>query len=385
MTTPDTPPENPPDKTPSPSEDSDSIPQESRAGEAGPAGIQPADTGAPTPARVSAITGPLSVGDLLDRIFRVYRARFGVLVLTAALFLIPIAIVNGIITGQFMVGYLDFLQNIATVPATDVADAMGPFFIYTMGILGISLLAGLSSSVVNLAVSIHVLRFYDGNQLTVGEGIRRALPKLWRLILLYLTQALATFLTVVVIGGVAVLVLVLVGVAMGGVAMLALEGSEMAGPFAVVGMIVLLLCLYVFLLALIAVPVLYLSARWIVAVPALVNEGLGPIAALRRSWQLTVRNVWRSVFYLVLLFILSSLVVSVPLTVIQQVLMLLPIGTDIAIAMSTAIGSLFNVIWQPLYATGLVLLYFDLRVRRESYDVELQVTQLEQEVASGAR
>lgn len=151
-----------------------------------------------------------------------------------------------------------------------------------------------------------------------------------------------------------------------------------------VGMVVLFICGYVFLLALIGLPILYLSARWIVAVPSLINENLGPLAALRRSWQLTLRNVWRCVFYLFLLFVLSSLVVSIPLAVIQQVLMLLPIPTEFAFAGSTALGSLFSVIWQPFYATGLVLLYYDLRVRRESYDLDLQVSRLESEVAGEA-
>ena len=34
------------------------------------------------------LSGPMSVGDLLDRAFRLYRARFGVFLLTATVFLL---------------------------------------------------------------------------------------------------------------------------------------------------------------------------------------------------------------------------------------------------------------------------------------------------------
>ena len=43
---------------------------------------------------------PLSIGDLLDWSLRIYRARFGKLVLTAAILLVPLGLVGGLLTGQ---------------------------------------------------------------------------------------------------------------------------------------------------------------------------------------------------------------------------------------------------------------------------------------------
>ena len=37
----------------------------------------------------SPLSGPMTVGDLLDRAFRLYRARFSHFLLTAMLFLVP--------------------------------------------------------------------------------------------------------------------------------------------------------------------------------------------------------------------------------------------------------------------------------------------------------
>ncbi|MEX1019900.1 MAG: glycerophosphoryl diester phosphodiesterase membrane domain-containing protein [Litorilinea sp.] len=347
-----------------------------------------ATTSAPTvPAPAAAwagpaITGPMSIGDLLDRIFRLYRARFGVLVLTAAVLMVPLALISGTMMGQFMVGYMDFVQNMATSASTDPGPAFGALAGYGGVIFFVAILSGLVSGMVNLAVSVHGLRFYEGETLTVVEGLRRALPRLWHVVLLYIVQFSALIAVVMVVAVVVILLVMLVGLAVGGAAMFLFQDSEVGGPLAAVGLVILFICGYLFLLALMGLPVLYLSARWIVAVPALVNEGLGPVAALRRSWQLSKGSTMRTVLYLFLLFVLSSLVVSIPLAVIQQILLILPIPVNVSLGLSTALGSLFNIVWQPLYAIGLVLLYYDLRVRRESYDVARRIDQLEQEVGA---
>ena len=43
------------------------------------------------------LSGPMSVGDLLDRAFRLYRARFGVFLLTAAIFFFPAGIISAVV------------------------------------------------------------------------------------------------------------------------------------------------------------------------------------------------------------------------------------------------------------------------------------------------
>lgn len=350
-----------------------------------PSNSAPPDSGAPPPHVGGAeISGPLSVGDLLDRIFRLYRARFGVLVLTAAVLLVPIALLNGAVTGQFMVGYLDFLQNLATSPNVAPEDALGTVVGYGGAIFLIAIISGLASGLVNLAISVHGLRFYQGELLSVMEGLRRALPRLWHVVVLYVVQFAALIGIMLVVVTAFVLVIFLVGIVGGTAAATLLQGSDVAGPIAAVGLIVLLLCGYLLMFLIMGLPVLYLMARWVVAVPVLVNEGLGPIASLRRSWQLTQASVWRCVFYLFLLFVLSALVISLPLGVLQQILLLLPIPMQLAFGISTGLSSLFNIVWQPLYAVGMVLLYYDLRVRRESLDVAQRIARLEQETGLAA-
>jgi hypothetical protein len=53
-----------------------------------------------------------------------------------------------------------------------------------------------------------------------------------------------------------------------------------------------------------------------------------------------------------------------------------------ATGLSTALGQLVTIVWLPLQVVAMVLLYYDLRVRAESYDLALQIEQLETQARS---
>jgi hypothetical protein len=87
--------------------------------------------------------------------------------------------------------------------------------------------------------------------------------------------------------------------------------------------------------------------------------------------------------YLVLLGILSWIVTTLPLTIIQFVLTAaLPLDNiGLVSGISAGLSSIFTVLWQPLNVAAVVLLYYDLRVRKEGYDLALRVERLEAEVS----
>jgi hypothetical protein len=51
---------------------------------------------------------------------------------------------------------------------------------------------------------------------------------------------------------------------------------------------------------------------------------------------------------------------------------------------STLASYVLNLFYQPFYATGIMLFYYDLRVRAEAYDVALRVAALEAELLPDA-
>ncbi len=118
----------------------------------------------------------------------------------------------------------------------------------------------------------------------------------------------------------------------------------------------------------------YAYVRLAVASPALVIEGIGVVASMRRSWVLVRRSWWRVLGILLLAAIITSLlttVVTVPITLIAAVLgglndSLLP--TVLAAGVATLVAGIITL---PFSAAVTGLLYIDLRMRREALDIEL--------------
>jgi hypothetical protein len=288
------------------------------------------------------ISGPLGLGDLLDRAFRLYRERFWTLLLIAALFLVPLAIISGILTGQFTASSLEILR-----PGSPIRSA-SDYFAMALATLGLaSLLSYLVNGLVTLALTHQTIATLHSQKPTAPESIRAGLGRFLALIGMNLLQGLILVVPLIVLGFL---------LAIPGCAILLL-------PIAVVGWI-------------------YVYARWLVAVPGLVAERLGPAQALRRSWTLTEGQVWRSVGYSLLLAILGGLVTLLPQLVVQQVMIIVAPVDALALVsgISAVIGSSLQLVWQPLYAAAVVLLYYDLRVRQESYDLSLRVEQLESQM-----
>lgn len=349
----------------------------------------PSPTPSPTPpsapvGTLPLITGPLSVGELLDRTFRILRARFGVLILSAGIVLIPLGIISALLTGNFMTGYFDFLEmavaNPDMPPDVVLSQLLGSMGGYVGSILLLSILSVIGNTFVSLIAIYHAHAVLHNQPSDLRSGLRAARPHIWRLIGLYIVRGLAIALLTLAILTVIFLFFGLLVVLFG----LGLNATGGDGPASVIGMIVLIGAIFVaYILVLIVVfaPGMYLSARWIASIPALMLEQLGPVAALRRSWHLTQGHFWRSVGVMLLLTLIGSLALSMPVAVVQQIAaFLMPDQLQLIFIFSTVSGYLLSVLWQPLFMIGLVLLYYDLRVRGEGYDVQVRVEQLEQQL-----
>ena len=55
-----------------------------------------------------------------------------------------------------------------------------------------------------------------------------------------------------------------------------------------------------------------------------------------------------------------------------------------ALGISIAFTQAMAIVWLPLQAAAMVLLYYDLRVRHESYDLTLRVARLEEGLGESA-
>ncbi len=112
--------------------------------------------------------------------------------------------------------------------------------------------------------------------------------------------------------------------------------------------------------------------------PVFVVEGAKGLKALRRSHQLVTDNWWRVFGFFLVIGIIGLILGSIVPGLIQVALIdFTRDHFDLGIILAKAAGAIGYVILGSLYAAALIAVYYDLRVRREGYDVERLVEQLE--------
>ena len=136
-------------------------------------------------------------------------------------------------------------------------------------------------------------------------------------------------------------------------------------------------------LALLVVPGVYVSLRLATAMPAAVVEGDGVIAALRRAWARGDGHALHTLRTLLLLFLIL-LVMFVAIGIVDAVGAALLGGFRSGnaggvrgfVVISQVLTTLASGVIYPLLTNVLLLLTYDLRVRREGYDVEAMAAAL---------
>lgn len=329
----------------------------------------------------AAIPGPLSVAQLLDRSFRLYRARFGEFITLAAIFLLPQALLSGLASGRMVSSWAGMLQGTLTTPNGALPGSSAAATLLAAG-------AALAGTVLLLACTLVLTRYSidalhgrtPGRRETLLGGVRHFWSQLGMSLLRLLGFVLVSAAIAIVVG-------LLIGLVAAAAAFFSGMGESESGAgdalYAVI--LICLACFSIPLGLLVISPLIYLYMRWFVATPAIVNEDAGPAEALRTSWRLTKGSLLRLTGFGLLLYILSVITVTLPMGLLQWVSLIF-IGSTasmVTLVVATSLaGAALGILWQPLYAIAVVLFYFDLRVRRESYDLTLRMDALTSELAA---
>ena len=120
--------------------------------------------------------------------------------------------------------------------------------------------------------------------------------------------------------------------------------------------------------------VLYVASGYMVTTPVVVLEALpSAFDSFARSWELT-REAKRKVFGLVFVgYLLSSLLPTIVLSVVGQLVKeVVPAG----VLPWTVVSAAMPILLAPIIPCILTLAYYDLRVRREGFDLQLLGEQL---------
>jgi hypothetical protein len=276
---------------------------------------------------------PLGMSQLLDRAIRLYRNNFLIFVGIVAIAQIPATAVN-------MIGlWLAPAPEVAFNPAATVADVWlqiaessgfgGNPWVW-LGRLVTLLLVQLATAAMTKAVAEN----YLGHKIDLFGAYR----KIGRS---GLTLLLATFVGIFFV--IALLIWWIV--------------VPCLGWFTGLGM--------VFFFGLVVLPLV---------APVVVLERRSALEALQRAWDLARRRIWWLIGFMLLLGIFGQLVVTGP-AILSVFIINSVVGSSVNATTSTliqqVIGLLLNLIYLPLQLTCVTLLYFDVRVRTEGFDLAL--------------
>lgn len=270
------------------------------------------------------------LGALIEETFRVYRASFWQFVAIAA---VPAA--------------ASVLGNVFNASDELALDLLGSIFILASVVLSV-VAAG--------AIAFGVARHYVRGEVNVGDCLSHA----FQVGVFLIAQAIVF---TVVIGGLFIVGTILFVV--GAIAGVFEGGSEGAvAGLVVVGALMIIAGIVV---------AIWLGVRWFSAAFAVVIEGKGPIAGLGRSWSLVTGSWWR-VFGILLVFAVAItgviVVIAIPLGIIGGIAGSAAAGAQGAIIVGAIAGALATVVVTPFAYIASTLIYFDLRVRKEGFDLD---------------
>jgi hypothetical protein len=118
------------------------------------------------------------------------------------------------------------------------------------------------------------------------------------------------------------------------------------------------------------VPALFVMPLFLVTAPAIVVEGLGPWAGVRRSWQLT-RVRYGAILGAGILIAIVSTVLTIALSGLGLAFSFFSWGWIIDVACRGA----SSLVTEPFVAAATMLVYLDLRIRAEGLDLELDIAE----------
>ena len=291
---------------------------------------------------------PLGVGEILDGAFASIRRNPKAILGLAAVVMTISAVVSAVITRTlFNVGSLDLPtagQQLTTAQATHLVGRIIAVAVPAFG-LAVLLTIIVQAILAGLLAQI-IARGVGGQQISAADAWRVTRPRLPSLLLATLLVLLAGLGPLLVVG------LIL------GVAALAGAPPAVYAVVALLGVVALVLTIW-------------FSTMLSLVTPVVVLEHERPARALARSWHLVARSFWR-VFGITLLagiiVAIAGGILQLPFTFIGAVL-----GSGIGGTVIIVIGAIAaGTVTRPITAGVTVLLYVDMRMRKEGLDLALR-------------
>ena len=291
---------------------------------------------------------PLGVGEILDGAFASIRRNPKAVLGLAAVVMTISAVISAIITRTLLnLGVLNLPtpgQQLTPAQATHLVGRIVAVVVPAFGLALLltfivqAILAGLLAPIIARAVS--------GQQISAADAWRATRPRLPSLLLATLLVLLAGLGPLLIVGLIV------------GVAFVAGAPAAVYAVLALLGLVALVLTIW-------------FSTMLSLVTPVVVLENESPGRALARSWRLVTRSFWR-VFGITLL---AGLIVAIAGGILQLPFTFLGAvsGSGIVATVILVIGTIAaGTVTRPITAGVTVLLYVDMRMRKEGLDLALR-------------
>ncbi len=301
---------------------------------------------------------PLTLGEILDRALRLYRQHFLTFLGIIAAMLIPITLLQIILTLINAPNTLRAMEQIQ-----DPAIARNPFLLFATEMSASSgggssyLISALTFVLVSAWATAALVRAIADSYMGEPVDILGSYKKIGRM---WLRLLVALILALLLYFGMAILTLVpCVG--------------WIIGP---------------------GVIIFYLYVLNPLLPATVVLEGQKGVGAIRRAWDLTRRRFWWTLGFMVILGVFAYVILVGPTLLIDYLIVFslqsgLPAADaatryGIQTGITQLVTMLFQLLYLPIQLTAITLMYFDLRVRTEGLDLTMMaaVNKAEPEVES---
>lgn len=295
----------------------------------------------------------MNLGELFDAAFSLYRRNFVLIAAISAIVQVPYAVVVfALYQAANFAGLQDQLRN-AQQPLSNPAqpltqeqlqpilNALGPILLISgvLALVSIFLVLPLAEAATTRAVSD---RYLD-RPASIGSSYRAALGRLGPLVL----QSLILGLGIALLLAAAFALTVVLAAALGG-----------AG-------VALILLLWLAAAALLIV----VYVRTSLAAPAIVLERLSGWRGLVRSWNLVSGLFWRLLGIRLLLGLITGIISAI----VVFILSFAGVGLDTngRFVLQEVASAFAAVFVSPITYIAVTLLYYDARIRKEGFDIEM--------------
>ena len=282
---------------------------------------------------------PLGVGDIVDRVFALYRSRPLLYIAIAAVpylvFILVIAAATVALAGTFL-GLAQFANVLASGDLPDPRELLTAMVAFVGFVLFVVVAAVVILSTQTTALVYAMSARYLGRPITLGEAFRGGLRATPRVIL----TGLAIFMTFVLFWAALI------------ITMAVSQQTLVVVVAVIVGL----------------VGSFYILASTLTAPVIATLESVGPLTAIRRSWSLAAGNRWRILGLQLLLIVLNGVISAV----VSAIFVTTIIGdATLRTVAQQLVNAATTILWAPVEWGTFAILYYDLRVRHEAFDLQL--------------